>query len=130
MDYMLGKQRSWSQMEWARFEKRGSRRIEVISGLLPGELVATDTGEPFAAVAVNVSENGFALETEYLLQPGMGVSLCLPAPFGDIPLKVVWSDWANFGHSKMRCGLMQTGTQHDLEEIFRLYGCLEMRTID
>lgn len=130
MDSWLGRQKVLSQGEWARFERRGSRRVEVLSGLLPGELFSADRGDPFAAVSVNVSENGFSIETEYLLETGAGVILRLPPPFGDVQCRVVWSDWADLRHSMLRCGLVQVVSSLDLEEIFRAYGCLEVKPTD
>ena len=130
MDSWLGRHKLLSQGEWARFERRGSLRVEVLSGLLPGELFCAERGEPFAAVSVNVSSNGFSIETEYILETGMGVLLQLPQPFGPVQLKVVWSDWADLDHSMLRCGLVQMGTNFDLEEIFRAYGCLEAKAAD
>lgn len=127
MDSWIGRRKILSQGEWARFERRGSIRTEVASGLLPGELFCLDRGEPFAAVAVNVSQNGFMIETEYLLEAGANVVLQLPVPYGALALKVAWQDWADFKHSLLRCGLVQMGTAYDLEEIFRAYGCFETK---
>lgn len=129
MDSWLGRRKILSQGDWARFERRGSRRMEVISGLLPGELFCMDRGEPFAALAVNVSQNGFMIETEYILESGANVLLQLPAPYGPVKLKVAWHDWADFKHSLMRCGLVQVESSFDLEEIFRDYGCFETNPI-
>jgi len=129
MDSWIGRRKILTQGDWAKFERRGSRRTEVASGLLPGELFCMDRGEPFAAVAVNVSQNGFMIETEYLLEAGANVVLQLPLPYGPVKLKVAWQDWADFKHSLLRCGMVQMETTFDLEEIFRAYGCFDTKPV-
>ena len=130
MERWLGRHRMLSHGAWAKFERRGAIRVEVLSGLLPGELYSSDRGEPFAAVSVDVSPNGFSIETEYILETGMGVILQLPPPYGPVKLKVAWSDWADLDHSMLRCGLVQVGSEYDLEVIFRAYGCLDAKLAD
>ncbi len=114
-------------MGLAVFKERRMSSRKQLTGLLPGRIVNSETGQEIVCRPVDVTEHGLGIVVTSNLEPMReGLILHMLLKEGVIPLVVQWSK-ADFGkRDQMRYGLAQSKKKSSpsIEDIFTSHGCI------
>lgn len=103
-------------------EKRFSPRRK-LTGLLPGRLIETESGNELRCSLVDVSQHGLGLKTKEEIRPGTTIILRMERQ--EIRLKVAWVQ-RDFGKQDLfRVGLLSCDPEVSVDDVFAEEGCLE-----